>query len=277
MNTLVTVVIPTLGRSVEVDALLESLRQQNYPHFEVIIVDQNGSDLLDEIVARHSPHMAIEHLRVSKRGLSHARNAGARAARGEIISLPDDDCEYAPDTIEQALRVLNETKSEVVFGRVSDRQGEDAVAVFAESAGKLSLAKHEGMFVDASIFARKPILLRFPYDETLGVGTFHGAEEGHDLVLRLLKGKIPLFYSPEILFYHPSKVSTHRSAAEIRRVFTYRCGFARVCLKHKLHARLANRFIKVALYLVFLSFFNRRKARYYFAELLGLLAGAVVK
>lgn len=132
------------------------------------------------------------------------------------------------------------------------------------------------MFVDFSIFIRREVFAQFLYDEALGVGVFHGAEEGLDQVLRMLKVGVKLFYAPDVRFYHPIKVTSHSGTGEIRRVFTYRCGFSRLCLKHKLWRKLFSRILKVALYLPYVCLFQRHKARYYCAELLGLWAGLVV-
>lgn len=272
----VSIIVPTLGRVEALDALLHSVEKQSYRHFEVLLIDQNASDLLDALVARHKRNFPIRHLKVCLRGLSRARNYGAQHAKGEVLCFPDDDCELFPDTIAKALELMAQTRSDAVFGRSVDRKGSDAVTPFAERAGRLSLEKHEGMFVDFAIFIKAPVCARFPYDETLGVGVFHGAEEGHDLVLRLLKADVPLFYSPDVLFFHPVKVASHRSNEEIRRVFSYRCGLARLCLKHRLYGKLGSRLVKVCLYLVYLALFDRRRARYYLAELLGLLSGITV-
>ncbi|MBL9154057.1 MAG: glycosyltransferase [Verrucomicrobiales bacterium] len=74
---------------------LESLRRLDYPDRETIVVNDGGdadvaavlADFPEARVVNLSPHG----------GLSAARNAGARAATGEIIVYTDDDCEADPD------------------------------------------------------------------------------------------------------------------------------------------------------------------------------------
>lgn len=273
---LVSVIIPTIGRHKEVDAVLSSVLDSSYRNIEVLVVDQNCDVTLDEIVAQYKDKLEIHHCKVGTRGLSKARNYGAQLANGDIFCFPDDDCELLPDTISCAIAVLQETGAAAIFGRASDRQGGDAITQFRAQSGYLTLAQHENMFVDFSIFVRREVFAQFPYDENLGVGTFHGAEEGFDQVWRMLKADQKLFYTPDVRFYHPLKVSTHSSPAEIHRVFTYRCGFSRVCVKHKLWRKLLSRMIKVALYLPYVCLFKRHKARYYTAEFLGLCTGLVV-
>jgi len=86
-----------------------------------------------------------------------------------------------------------------------------------------------------------------------------------------------LFYMPDIKFYHPQSVIDHASSKTVLRSFTYRCGFAKGCIKHRLYFRVIKRLLLVAAYLPYCIFFNRRKTRFYLAEVLGIFAGIVVK
>ena len=47
-----SIVIPTIGREKELEKLLESIKQQNYKKFEVIIVDQNQDNRLTKVVKK---------------------------------------------------------------------------------------------------------------------------------------------------------------------------------------------------------------------------------
>lgn len=273
---LVSIIIPTIGRRDQVDAVLRSIAASEYQNFEVLIVDQNCDDRLEDIVAQHQKTLSLRHFKVGTRGPSAARNHGAKFARGDVFCFPDDDCELWPNTIGCALQILEAKGAAAIFGRALDRDGSDAITQFRDHSDYLTLAQHEGMFVEFSIFIKREIYEQFPYDENLGVGTFHGAEEGHDQVLRMLQAGLKLFYSTDVRFYHPLKITTHSSPREIRRVFTYRCGFSRLCLKHKLWRKLFSRMAKVTLFLPFALVFQRHKVRYYCAELLGLWTGLVV-
>ena len=73
---------------------LESLQRLNYPDYEVILVDDGSTDRTPEI-AKLFPQ--VRHLRQTNQGLSAARNAGIRAAGGEIVAFTDDDCRADED------------------------------------------------------------------------------------------------------------------------------------------------------------------------------------
>ncbi|MNY11694.1 hypothetical protein D3C86_1447360 [compost metagenome] len=172
---------------------------------------------------------------------------------------------------------MEESGSEAVFGKCVDRNLQDSVAKFSETEGRLTLQRHEGMFIEATAFIRRETFLKFKFDESFGVGTFYGAEEAYDLILRMLKLDTKINYSPEILLYHPPKIVNHTGIQEIKRVFTYRCGFSHLCIKHGLYRKLIERLTKVSIYILYLSVFNRKKVRYYIAEWLGLMTGICVR
>jgi glycosyltransferase involved in cell wall biosynthesis len=91
---MVSLVCATKGRTAEVESLLDTLVAQNHSAMEVIIVDQNPDDRLVPIIDRARGSIEINHIRMEPKGVSAARNAGFRAAKGEIVSFPDDDCWY---------------------------------------------------------------------------------------------------------------------------------------------------------------------------------------
>ncbi len=271
-----SVAVPTLGRTAELETLLQSIARSAALPTEIIIVDQNADNRVSEIVSRF-PALAIEHHRVSFRGLSAAKNFAARIATTEVLFTPDDDCRVFPSTLGGALDELDRTGADVVFGRCLDESGHDSIVKFRSIAGWLSRGTMEGMFVEPATAVRMKVIREIPFDETLGVGTFHGAEEGHDWVLRLLAAGKRLYFQPTIEFFHPRTITEHGSPASLRRVYSYRAGFGRLCRKHGLWGKYAKRIALVGGGIAVYTITDRKKARYYVSELAGLLAGVTVK
>jgi len=274
-----SIVIPTLGREKEVENLLESIYQNvKSESYEVVVVDQNFSKLLDSIIEKYKKSMHLRHYKVSFRGLSKAKNYGIEKSHGDFILFMDDDAEILPDSIEKAVTYLSLNPGvEAISGRMVDRDGKDSVKIFSDVRASLNLKNFEDKFIESSMTFRRSCLINERFDDNLGCGTFHGAEEGFDLIYRLLRQGATIHYDPSIKFYHPRTISTHSSDSEIRRVFSYRCGFAALCKKHGFNKRYYSRIIKIALYLPFLAVFNRKKIRYYSVELLGLICGRLIK
>jgi hypothetical protein len=90
----VSVVVATYNGSRTLQNCLESLGRLNYDAYEVILVDDGSTDRTPEI-AKSFP--SARYLRQTNQGLSAARNAGIRAATGEIVAFTDDDCRADED------------------------------------------------------------------------------------------------------------------------------------------------------------------------------------
>jgi glycosyltransferase involved in cell wall biosynthesis len=90
----VSVVVATYNGGRTLQNCLESLGRLNYADYEVILVDDGSTDRTPEIARAFSQ---VRYLRQSNQGLSAARNAGIRAAAGEIVAFTDDDCRADED------------------------------------------------------------------------------------------------------------------------------------------------------------------------------------
>lgn len=102
-----------LGR--QLDALLS---QRASARFEVIVADNGSTDGSRELVERYrSRSEAVRIVDASdSRGLAHARNVGAAAARGELLAFCDQDDEVAPGWLDAMADAL--AKHDVVAGRL---------------------------------------------------------------------------------------------------------------------------------------------------------------
>jgi glycosyltransferase involved in cell wall biosynthesis len=84
----ISVVIPAHNEEESLPATLKAVLAQNYPDFEVIVVDNASSDKTSEVAAKF-PVKAVKEL---KKGLLHARERGRVEASGEILVQMDADC-----------------------------------------------------------------------------------------------------------------------------------------------------------------------------------------
>jgi succinoglycan biosynthesis protein ExoM len=121
MVPVVSIIIPTFCRPAgAVDAARSALAQACDVSFEVVLVDNDpDASALARLRALNDPRVVVVH--EPRAGVANARNAGLRAAKGELIAFLDDD-EIAPaDWLAQLMRVQSEHKADVVFGPVRTR------------------------------------------------------------------------------------------------------------------------------------------------------------
>ncbi|MGI8820429.1 MAG: glycosyltransferase [Chthoniobacterales bacterium] len=85
----VSVIVCSYNGANTLSTCLESLGAIDYPHYEVVLVDDGSTDDTSQIAARFPQ---VRYIRQENHGLSHARNTGATAARGEVFAYTDSDC-----------------------------------------------------------------------------------------------------------------------------------------------------------------------------------------
>lgn len=94
----VSVVIATYNRARFLPEAIESVLQQRFRDFELIVVDDGSTDETPELLKSYAGR--IRSLRQENRGPAAARNLGIRSARGRWISIQDSDDLAAPDHLE---------------------------------------------------------------------------------------------------------------------------------------------------------------------------------
>jgi hypothetical protein len=95
---LVSIVIPAYNTGPYLEPAIRSALDQTWPRTEVIVVDDGSTDGSLE-VARRFEGEGLRVIAQKNAGSCAARNAGARAARGEYIQFFDHDDLLAPDKI----------------------------------------------------------------------------------------------------------------------------------------------------------------------------------
>jgi len=91
-----SVVICTRDRTERLGSCLTAVLRQDYPDFEVIVVDNAPTDdgvanLVGDLRAAGTNGVPLRHVIEQRPGLSWARNTGLRAASGRIVAYLDDD------------------------------------------------------------------------------------------------------------------------------------------------------------------------------------------
>ena len=116
----VSVIIPTFNRAAFLESAIESVLNQTYNDFEIIIVDDNSSDNTYEVVASFKD-VRIKYIRHREnKGVSAARNTAIRVCKGKYIAFLDDDDEWVPEKLQKQVELQDKSSSNIC-GVYSDR------------------------------------------------------------------------------------------------------------------------------------------------------------
>ena len=95
----VSIVLPTFNRVDVIGRALDSVRQQTFGDFELLVIDDGSTDGTAELVAGlGDPRIRV--VRQANAGVYVARNLGLREACGRWITFLDSDDAWAPQFLE---------------------------------------------------------------------------------------------------------------------------------------------------------------------------------
>ncbi|MBI2798867.1 MAG: glycosyltransferase family 2 protein [Gammaproteobacteria bacterium] len=104
---LVSIVVPTRDRPMELRQALESVAMQEGVNLEIVIVDDGSVPPVDLTAITRGIPLGVRLLRnATPRGIAHVREQGAAACIGHYVMQLDDDDILAPGAIRQLLDVL---------------------------------------------------------------------------------------------------------------------------------------------------------------------------
>ena len=111
---MISVIIPTYNRENTIERSLNSVLNQTYEDFEVIIIDVFSSDDTLSILSKfNDPRIRIIELNENN-GANYARNIGIKSAKGEFIAFQDSDDFWLPNKLERQLEIFYEKNCDVV-------------------------------------------------------------------------------------------------------------------------------------------------------------------
>ncbi len=189
-----SVVIPAYNEEKYLPGCLESLKNQTFRDFEIIVIDNNSTDTTAEIAMQHGVNIIHE----AKKGVGAARKKGFSQARGEIIVSTDADCTFPPDWLEKIAHAFENPNTIAVYGTtiiedpsIWKRQLSYYVMnIFYQINDRLNKKQFQG----SNSAVRKTA-----YEKTTGYDSSLGALEDADLCKKLMK-----IATPSAIFFDPS-------------------------------------------------------------------------
>ena len=218
---LVSVVIPTYNYAHFVADAVDSALAQTHEPVEVIVVDDGSTDDTAAVLGRFGERITT--IRKPNGGLSSARNAGIRAARGDFIAILDADDVWMPDKVQRQLALLRDHAGAGAIGcgaELVDGQGRlKSIRLFPAPSGgrperlRAVLLREQwvggsgsGALIPAQVLERVGL-----FDEELT------AAEDWDMWLRIV-AEYPVFNVPEPLVrIRQHHTGTFRNAQKMER------------------------------------------------------------
>lgn len=268
-----SLILCTLNRKEELMELFISLTNQSYKNFEIILVDQNESDILKDLVKKFEKTLSIVHIK-SEKGLSKSRNLGIKYAKGDILAFPDDDCIYEKNILSEVNSILTTTVYDFISCNTKDKNKEESIVKMPQIESIMNGDIYKIIGVSITLFFKSNLIRSVGnFDEELGVGagTIYGAGEETDYLIRALKKGFIGIYKPNLFIYHPAKETIYdRETCARSKLYGGGTG--------KIARRYYNNYYKIRILLVpliklLLSIPRINKMNYYYQNFLGRWKG----
>lgn len=205
-SNLVSVVIPVYNAEEMLDETLDSVLNQSYKNWELVVVNDKSTDNSLSVINKYiqkDQRIRLINLEKNHGGPAEPRNIGIENAKGDIIALLDSDDVWHNEKLSICLANTDDDiiyhreryfKNEIEDGVLSP---ECDVSNFNDLYNYMLLKGN--VFSPSAILIRKEILLKNKFNIS---SRYHGVED-FDLWLRLAKNKnIKYRYVNEVLGYY---------------------------------------------------------------------------
>ncbi len=198
MNDIISIILPTYNGSRFIKKSLDSIINQTYENWELIIVDDCSVD--------ETPNIIKEYVKKDKRiksirneinqKLPASLNIGFREAKGDYLTWTSDDNFYEPNAIEKMLEVLeNNPKSDFVYANMYLIDEEDNILKLKPRKNVNTL--YNGCCIGACFMYKRELYAKFgDYDENAFCA------EDYEYWLRLWSNGVNFFLLKEYLYYY---------------------------------------------------------------------------
>jgi len=233
----ISVVIPIFNAEDTLERCLNSIIEQSYKPYEIILIDNNSSDnsyAIAEHNVKKTQKAKIILTKEHKKGPSAARNKGINLAHGDIVAFTDSDCIAHSNWLKNIVKEYKNENIAAVAGNIKGFNPEGSIQKFlslftlrgyAEKGEFKEFNMISGGFPTANFSAKLTVLRELRgFDEKMKIYT-----EDFDLCARLYSSGYFIVYTPDALIYH-----IHRKSIKglITQSFGFGCGHAILLKKH---------------------------------------------
>ena len=129
MDKLISIIVPVYNVEKYIVETMDCVRAQTYPHWELLLVEDCGTDGTLEAIKAYMERVQDDRIRLvrqpSNMGAARARNRGLQEAQGRYIAYLDADDLWVPEKLEKEMLFMEEKGAAFAFTgyEFADAQG----------------------------------------------------------------------------------------------------------------------------------------------------------
>lgn len=203
---MISIIIPVYNVKNYLEDCIESIINQTYRNFEVILVDDGSTDGSEKICDYYANlDKRINCIHIKNAGVSNARNVGLSNAKGDYIAFCDSDDRYSINFLLEMFKAIEKTKADIVIcsyyysnSEINKpvKQGQKSGFISREELFEKIFVNNEiGGFVWNKIF-KKSIIDNIRFDTNLEIC------EDTDFICSVTQKNSTLYYLSEPLYFY---------------------------------------------------------------------------
>lgn len=206
---MISVIIPLYNKEKAIVATLQSVLDQTYTDYELVVVDDGSTDnslhVVRSFAKASTPSCTIRIIHKENGGVSSARNRGIKEAIGEYIALLDGDDLWEPTFLEEQVKLIRDFSKAGMWGvntafikngkcrKWEQGMGEGYRGYVENYFG----TKHNDLFCSSSVVIRKDVFEEVGYfDERIS------SSEDLDMWYRIILKYPVVFYDKVLVYYN---------------------------------------------------------------------------
>jgi len=106
---MISIIIPVYNQADKIGACLDSILEQSFKDYEIIIVNDGSTDNIGEVLSEYSEKAKLQTVNQANRGANSARNKGYNISSGEYLLFCDADIVLRNDMLEKMINIIKNT------------------------------------------------------------------------------------------------------------------------------------------------------------------------
>lgn len=218
---LVSVVIPTYNRKNSVQRAIQSVLNQTYSNFEILVIDDGSTDDTEAVVKRMNDSR-IHYYRQENQGSQVARNHGIQLARGEFIGFLDSDDEWLLEKLKKNVQYMRSHDADILFSqflRIQEGVSDRIIPIdLSDGHVPIEIIGDRFRATTDTIFGKNKVIRSIMFDENIK------RFQDYDFMVTAASAGYKIYFEREILArqYH-SENSITTMVNKRKMVNTFKC------------------------------------------------------
>lgn len=214
INKIVSVIIPMYNSEKTIKRTLNSVINQSYKNFEVIIVNDgstdNSPDIVEQFIKSNSSY-DITLVNQNNQGVSVARNNGIKLAKGQYIAFLDSDDYWETNKLYEQIKIMGDNADIYLLGTLPKSSKDD---MNTEEINYIDFRKllFKNYFMTSSVMIRKEVFSTVGY-----FNTQKKYSEDYDLWLRISQKYKTAIYMKKLVNYSSESIGLSDKLVEMEK------------------------------------------------------------